>query len=119
MPTNEEIQEAYGELIAAYDVAISRAIDEMKAREELTTVEVSLLISEVIIGPNAETRAARLKSATTTRRDALNEAIIDKKNADAAVAMCQLEIESYKWQIRNTSNLLKEREMGKEAKKDG
>ena len=118
MPTNEEIKEAFGELVAAYDVAISRAIDEMEAREALTNAEASILASEVITGSNAETRNAKLKIATAELREALHKETIDKKNADAAVAMCQLEIESYKWQIRNTSNLLKEREMGKEAKKN-
>jgi hypothetical protein len=119
MVTNDEIQEAYGELCAAYDVAISRAIDEMEAREALANAEASMLASEVITGSNAETRNAKLKIATADLREALHKETVTKKNADAAVVMCQFEIESYKWQIRNTNNLLKEREMRKEAKKDG
>ena len=118
MPTNDEIKEAYGELIAAYDVAVSRAIDEMKAREALVNMEASVLASEVITGSNAETRNAKLKIATAEQRETLHEETIAKKNADAAVALCQLEIESYKWQIRNTSNLLKAMELGREANKD-
>ena len=119
MPTNDEIKEAFGELAAAYDVAISRAIDEMEAREALTNAEASILAAEVITGSNAETRTAKLKIATAEQREALHKETIAKKNADAAAAMCQLEIESYKWQIRNTDNLLREKEMRREAKKDG
>ena len=111
MVTNDEIQETFRELTAAYDVAISRAIDEMEAREALTNAEASILASEVITGSNAETRNAKLKIATAELREALHTEVVAKKNADAAVAMCQLEVESYKWQIRNTANLLREEEL--------
>jgi hypothetical protein len=111
MPTNDEIKEAFGELIVAYDVAVSRAIDEMKAREALVNMEASVLANEVITGSNAETRNAKLKIATAELRETLHDETITKKNADAAVALCQLEIESYKWQIRNTDNLLREKEL--------
>jgi hypothetical protein len=119
MPTNDEIKEAYGELIAAYDVAVSRALDEMVARETLTNAEASILASGVITGSNAEVRHANLVLLTEGQRETLFDEMEAKKNADAAVALCQLEIESFKWQIRNTDNLLREKELRRRNKTDG
>ena len=119
MVTNEAIQSAYNALIKAYDIAVSKAIDTMEMKKVLETAEASLLIAGEIEGANAEIRTAKLKVATEDQRKWLYEEELAKKNADAAVEIIRMEIESYKWQIRNTSNLLKEREMRKEAKTDG
>lgn len=119
MVTNDEIKEAYGELIAAYDVAVSRTLDVMEALEALTNAEASIMASEVITGSNAEIRSAKLKIATAEMREVLHKETIAKKNADAAVELIRMEIESYKLQIRNTDNLLREKELKGRNKTDG
>jgi hypothetical protein len=111
MPTNKEIEDAYEELIENYDSAISIALDEMKARRALEKAEDAVLISGSITGSNAEIRAANLRIATAEQRDALYKETKAKKNIDGIVETNRLYIESLKWQIRNTENILRETEM--------
>ncbi len=119
MPTNDEIKEAYGELIAAYDVAVSRAVDVREALEALTNAEALILASEVIVGSNAEVRNAKLKIATAELRATLHRETIAKMNADAALEIVRMQVDADKWQIRNTDNLLREKELLGRNKKDG
>jgi hypothetical protein len=118
MVANEVIQSAYNELIKAYDIAVSKAIDTMEMKKVLETAETSLLAAGEIEGANAEIRTAKLKAATGDQRKWLYEEELAKKNADAAVEIIRMEIESYKWQIRNTSNLLREKELSMGGKTD-
>lgn len=118
MVTNDEIQMVFRSLIQAYDTAVSCTLDETKARIELENIEASILASGVITGPNAETRNANLKIATAEQRDALDELRQAKMLADAGVKIIQMEIDSFKWQIRNEDNMLRRMEIDRVADMD-
>ena len=118
MVTNDEIKMLFNELIMVYSTAISCALNETKARIELEKAEISILASGAITGSNAETRNANLKIATAEQRDALDKIRLDKMNADAAVKLAQMEIDSFKWQIRNEDNMLRRMEIDRVADMD-
>ena len=118
MVTNDEIQMSFRSLIEVYDTAVSCTLNETKARIELEKAEISILASGAITGSNAETRNANLKIATAEQRDALDELRQAKMLADAGVKIIQMEIDSFKWQIRNEDNMLRRMEIDRVADMD-
>lgn len=118
MVTNDEIKILFQELIKAYNMAVSYALDETKARTELENIEASMIASGVITGSNAETRNANMKIATAEQREALDNIRLDKMTVDAAVKLTQIAIDSLKWQIRNEDNMLRRMEIDRVADMD-
>lgn len=118
MVTNEEINEAFNQLRIGYRRAESGLLNEIRLTNALKNKEMELLVGETITGGNAEIRAARLRKATIELHDALEEERVNRLHNDTFIKSVQMEIESYKWQIRNTSNLLREKELSMGGKTD-
>ena len=118
MVTNEEINEAFNQLRIGYRRAESGLLNEIRLTNALKNEEMELLVGETITGGNAEIRAARLRKATIELHDALEEERVNRLHNDTFIKSVQMEIESYKWQIRNTSNLLREKELSMGGKTD-
>ena len=119
MLTNEEISDAFSALRREYYRAEPLLLAEMRIKNTLDRKEMELLAAEAITGGNAETRGAKLKQATIELHDALDEARVAILNSNTRIKAITQEIESIKWQIRNTENILRGTEMRREAKKDG
>lgn len=118
MVTNEEINEAFNQLRIGYRRAESGLLNEIRLTNALKNKEMELLVGETITGGNAEIRAARLRKATIELHDALEEERVNRLHNDTFIKSVQMEIDSFKWQIRNEYNMLRKMEIDRVADMD-
>jgi hypothetical protein len=119
MPTNEEIDEVFSKLSHEYYRREPLLLNEIRIKSALDTKEMELLAAGTIVGGNAEIRSAKLRQATIELHNALEEARVALLNSETRIKMVTQEVETYRLQIWNTDNLLREKDIDREAKKNG
>jgi len=81
LPTQEAIQAAFTNLIAAKEALVEASEKELTCRETLKTAEYEAIQDNKIDGKNEQTRKAQLAEIVTTEQDALCVAESEKRKA--------------------------------------
>lgn len=101
MVSNQEIKDAYRDLMATKELLAMRMEEELKAREVLKASEAEADLSGKCDGKNAEVRAAQKRQFTASEVLALGKAEVDKRKAQLAFDLAAMKVDCMKWQIRN------------------
>jgi len=101
MVNNEELKQAFNDVMATKERLAMRSEEELKAREILKASEAEVDLSGKCDGKNAEIRAAQKRRLTSADVLALGKAEAEKRKALLAYELACLKADCLKWQIRN------------------
>ena len=101
MVTNEELKQAFNDMMATKELLAQRSEEELKAREILKASEAEADLSGKCDGKNAEIRAAQKRQFTAADVLALGKAEVEKRKAQLEYELACMRADCLKWQIRN------------------